>query len=94
MLIKSPECLRKTPTTNEKEKRELFLVRHVDEKLINRTPSGESGSPTVLDRGYTMARTVTKSPWHRDTSRMDTVASLLHRKCKIYQPPAVRFEFI
>jgi len=62
MLIKSDHCQNKT---NEQEKkRELFLVRRVDDKLISRTPSAETTTPTILDRGYTMAGTL-RSPWHQ-----------------------------
>jgi len=81
MLIKDHQCRHKV-NENEK-KRELFLVRHVDDKLIGRTPSAEASTPTILDRGYTMAGTL-RSPWRQSTSQLDTVASLMRRSPKAH----------
>lgn len=72
MLIKDHQCRHKV-NENEK-KRELFLVRHVDDKLIGRTPSAEASTPTILDRGYTMAGTL-RSPW-----RQSTIECVPHRQ--------------
>jgi len=80
MLIKNDQCQNKGH--ENESKRELFLVRHVDDKLIGRSPCAEPEIPTILDRGYTMARTL-RSPCHHSTSQLDTVSSLMHRSPKI-----------
>ena len=64
MLIKNDQCQNKGH--ENESKRELFLVRHVDDKLIGRSPCAEPEIPTILDRGYTMARTL-RSPCHHST---------------------------
>lgn len=70
-------------------KRQIFCVRHVDDKLISRTPSAD---PFFQNADHMAARTLNfsadrtvKSPLCRSTSHMDTVSSLLRRKPKISQ---------
>lgn len=69
-------------------KRQIFCVRHVDDKLICRTPSADPPSHYVDHKTATLnfpaVRSV-KSPLHRSTSHMETVSSLMRRKPKISQ---------
>ena len=63
-------------------KRQIFCVRHVDDKLIGRTPSSEPCPHSIAHtHNFTTGRA--KSPWYRSTSQMETVSSLLRRKPKI-----------
>ena len=77
---------RKSPAHSPK--RQPFVVRHVDDKLIGRTPSGTANGPHALDHGYTLGRTL--KPWqtslHRSTSQVDTHSSLLRRRSRINKP--------
>jgi hypothetical protein len=70
-------------------KRQIFCVRHVDDKLISRTPSSD---PCFQNTNHSMTTTPNfpkirsvKLPLCRTTSHMDTVSSLLRRKPRISQ---------
>ena len=69
--------------------RQIFCVRHVDDRLISRTPSSDPGFQNTnhsmtTTPNFPKIRSV-KLPLCRSTSHMDTVSSLLRRKSRISQ---------
>lgn len=77
MAISRAETPKVKPT-----KRQIFCVRHVDDKLIGRTPSSDPPN-SVGQWSKTNPGRLVKAPWYRSTSQMETVSSLLRRKPKV-----------
>ncbi len=72
--------------TEKISERKAFVVRHVDDKLIGRKPSSEPEPPLFHNQTCCGRRALFKSPFHKSTSHLDTISSLLRRKPHIVRP--------
>ena len=62
------------------ERKKIFVVRHVSDKLIGRTPASKPEPSLLFHNQNCCGRRMIHSPWSKSSSHLDTVSSLLRKK--------------